>query len=76
MHKLTKIEPELNYFLTCHFENGIVKRVNLSSLLKYPVFEPLKNEAVFKTIKNKSYFVEWEGYNIDLSADTLFNFTA
>jgi hypothetical protein len=74
MKKLIKIEPDNNYFLTCYFEDGTVKRINLSSLLNYPVFAPLKNESVFKTIKNKSYFVEWEGYDIDLSADTLWSF--
>ena len=75
MKKLIKIEPENNYFLTCYFEDGTVKRINLSGLLAYPAFYALNNINVFKSIKNKIYFVEWEGFDIDLSADTLWNYT-
>jgi len=73
MRKLIKIEPENNYSLNCQFDDGTVKKVNLTSLLNLPVFQPLKDLKVFKSIKNRSYFVEWEGYDIDLSADTLWH---
>ena len=73
MRKLIKIEADNNYFLTCKFEDGTEKKVSLSFLLNLPAFAPLKSVDVFKKIKNKYYFVEWEGYDIDLSAETLWH---
>lgn len=73
MHTLKNIEIAPNYFLRCIFENDEVKELNLSSLKERPAFAFLENPKNFYSLKNKGYFIEWEGFDADLSADTLWH---
>jgi len=73
MHTLKSIEIIPQYKLKCYFTDNRVKEVDLSSLLHKSAFEFLKNSENFYKIKNKHYFVEWEGFDADLSADTLWH---
>ncbi|MHB8260135.1 MAG: DUF2442 domain-containing protein [Bacteroidia bacterium] len=72
MRTLTDIKANSNYSLTCTFDNGNKKTVSLVKLLDLPVFRILKDINSFTKVTNKKYFVEWEGLEIDLSADTLY----
>lgn len=44
---VTSAEYVGNYTLLCTFNNGIKKKVNLSSLLKLPAYADLKDENEF-----------------------------
>ena len=76
MRTINNIEILDNYKLRCTFSNNIVKVADVSIYLDAPAFAILKNKAVFDTVINKNYFVEWSDYELDLSADTLWHIGA
>ena len=47
MTKITRIQIEPNYQLRVEFSDGLTGMVDLSSRLFGPIFEPLKDPAVF-----------------------------
>ena len=71
--KISKIEYLKDYLVHCRFNDGIEKTIDLSVLLSKPVFNILSDKSIFKKFTNKNYFIEWENYDLDLSADTLFH---
>ena len=73
MRKIVSLFPVEDYQLLVKFENGIEKTVDLKPYLQFPVFSPLKNIVIFNKVKNHGYFIEWQGGEIDLSADTLWH---
>jgi hypothetical protein len=73
MREITELKALSDYILFCRFENGISKNFYLKLFLSKEAFLPLKDENNFKKVINKNYFVEWEGLDIDLSADTLWH---
>lgn len=73
MYELKEIKPLADFILECRFSNGILKKVDLKPLLNKEAFLPLNNDDNFNKALNKSYFVEWMGLDIDLSADTLWH---
>ena len=48
MLKVTDVEYMDDYALVCWFNNGQTKYVDLEPLLKYPMFEELKDKEQFK----------------------------
>jgi len=62
-----------DFLLLVKFDNGIEKKVDIKPYLQYPVFSALKNINVFKSVENRGNFIEWQDYEIDLSADTLWH---
>lgn len=48
MLKVTDVEYMGDYSLLCWFNNGEKKYVDLEPLLKYPMFEELKDKEQFK----------------------------
>jgi Protein of unknown function (DUF2442) len=73
MRTIQNITVVKDYKLRCTFNNNIVKVADISLYLDTPVFKVLQNKAAFNTVVNKSYFVEWSNYEVDLSADTLWH---
>jgi len=73
MRAISKIEYLKGYLVYCRFNDGIEKTIDLSPLLSKPVFKILSDKNIFRKFKNKNYFIEWENYDLDLSADTLFH---
>ena len=71
--RVNKVHPLDNYKLRIEFINGEVKIFDLSPYLGKEAFLPLKEPGNFGKVVNKSYFVEWMGLDIDLSADTLWH---
>jgi hypothetical protein len=51
MIKAVEIEPLEDYRLRVVFSNGETKKFDFKPKLKYPVFEPLKNKALFANVK-------------------------
>ncbi len=73
MRKIIGLKPLDNFVLEVTFENDYLKLFDFKNYLNLPVFAVLNNNEIFKTVKNKLYFIEWENYEIDLSADTLWH---
>jgi hypothetical protein len=73
MRKITDIKALENYMLSCRFSDNEIKTIDLKPILDNEAFLPLKDEAAFKKVVNQSYFIDWLGLNIDLSADTLWH---
>ena len=73
MREITEIKPLADFILSCRFDNGVLKTIDIKPLLDKEAFLPLKEDGNFKKVVNHNYFVEWLGLDIDLSADTLWH---
>lgn len=73
MKRISTVKPEKNFQLLIVFEDGVQKQFDLKPYFQYPVFSILKDEKIFREVVNKSYFIEWQNYEIDLSADTIWH---
>lgn len=69
--RVKKVEANDNYELLLTFNNGEVKKFNARELLKYPMYEPLKNIGFFKLVKVDNMCVYWND-EIDICPDTLY----
>ncbi len=76
MRTLINITPLSDFRLECVFNDGTKKIADIKPFFKTEVFKPLMNKNPFSQIKNRKYFVEWAGCEIDLSADTLWHIAA
>lgn len=65
------VKPQDDYCLLLTFANGEKRVFDLKPYLEKPVFQRLKNVAVFQTARVVSGSVEWQG-DVDLSYDTLY----
>jgi hypothetical protein len=73
MRKIVAIKPLENFMLEVIFENDCTKLFDFKNYLELPIFKELNDFNKFCTVKNKFYFIEWESYELDLSADTLWH---
>ncbi|MCK5145504.1 DUF2442 domain-containing protein [bacterium] len=71
MLKISKITPLPKSTLKVVFENGDIKICNISQFIEKGAFRELKDESLFKRLKNTGFSVEWPN-EIDLSSDTLY----
>ncbi len=77
MRRITEIQALPDFMLLCVFSDGTKKIADLKPYLSKEAFRPLKDPHVFTSaIRNGGYFVEWENYEIDMSADTLWHIAA
>ena len=60
-----------DYALALEFANGEKGIFSMKPYLEYPVFQPLKDVALFKTAKSTMGFVCWND-EIDMSPDNLY----
>jgi len=70
MLKLLSIKPLETYKLNVRFEDGKEKTCDMSEFLEKGAFVELKDEALFKQVKNTGFSAEWPN-ELDISADTL-----
>jgi hypothetical protein len=73
MRTLANIQLLKNFQLLCTFSDGAEKIADLSDYLRSEAFKPLVGEDAFNKVTNQKYFIEWVGYDLDLSADTLWH---
>jgi Protein of unknown function (DUF2442) len=73
MRTISKINALENFNLFVEFTSGEKKTFDMNTYLKLPAFEPINKPAFFKKVVNKKYYVVWEPFDIDLSADTLWH---
>lgn len=59
------------YELEIQFENGEMGIFSMEPYLNLPVYQPLKNLALFKKAKATFGFISWTN-DIDMSPDTLY----
>jgi hypothetical protein len=69
--RVVKVLPEKDYMLRLKFANGEVKRFDMKPYLDFPVFQPLKNEALFKQARVFLDTVQWPN-QADLCPDTFY----
>jgi hypothetical protein len=72
--KAVNVETLDDYCLRVFFSNGKIRFFNVKPLLdKMTVFFPLKNKALFSTVKIRHNTVFWDyGKGIDLCASVLY----
>lgn len=73
MRKIISLSALENFQLRLKFDDGVEKTVDMKPYFKFPVFSILKNPGIFKQVANRSYYIEWPGQQVDLSADTLWH---
>lgn len=73
MKKITNIDVNPPFEIVCTFEDGTIRKADISELLNSPVFQPLRNPINLLKAENRGYFVEWPDWEVDLSADTLWH---
>lgn len=61
---IKKVKPLENYFLEVEFDNGSIKKYDVSPNFKYKFFLPLKDYSLFKNIH-----VDPGGYGISWNDD-------
>ena len=59
------------YKIEVEFTNGEIRRFDVTPLLSYPVYEPLKDRAYFKTVFVSQGIVQWPN-EVDISPDLLY----
>ena len=74
MHRVVKVTPLPQYHLHVEFDDGAAGTVEIFPRLSGPVFEPLRDEAVFRqvTIDEESGAVCWPS-GPDLAPDAMYS---
>ncbi|MBY0435583.1 MAG: DUF2442 domain-containing protein [Cyclobacteriaceae bacterium] len=73
MRKIVSLSAMEDFQLKLKFDDGSEKKFDVKPYFQFPVFSILKDPSVFKQVINRSYYIEWQGQQIDLSADTLWH---
>jgi hypothetical protein len=60
-----------DYVIQVHFDDGTVKRVDMSQWFKGPVFEPLKRKPYFRKLFIEGATVAWPN-GVDISPEALY----
>ena len=70
--KISDVKPIDDYQLLVTFDNGIIKRYDFNKMLSQPVFSPLINVFLFKSVKVDSggYGISWND-DLDLAESEL-----
>lgn len=58
--------------LKVRFTDGVIKIYDCADLLEYPVFQPLKDDAVFRGAYVDYGTVVWNGGTIDIAPEELY----
>lgn len=69
--KVINVEPLENFILRLHFDNGEVRRFDVTPYLEKGIFRELKDTLYFKQVKPCFGGVQWP-HEQDFSADTLY----
>ena len=73
MRKIISLLTREDFQLRLKFDDGTEKKFDMEPYFRFPVFSILKNPSIFKQVTNRSYYIEWQSQQIDLSADTLWH---
>ena len=70
--KAINVEAIENYELKITFENGEVKIFDIKPYFGHKLFDELKNETIFRTVKIAGLSIEWIN-GADICPDELYN---
>lgn len=71
MKTIAMLRANDDWTLDVIFTDGAERHFDVKPLLNCEAFAALSNIGLYKTIRNRGYFVEWDN-EADLSADTLY----
>jgi hypothetical protein len=71
MRRIARVRSLAGWRLEVEFSDGGVRWFDLGPLLGLEAFRALQDPALFASVRNGGYFVEWSN-GADLSADTLY----
>ncbi len=69
--RITAVKPEKGYRLVLSFTNGETRIFDMKPYLNIGLFEQLKNEAMFTSVRCALGTVQWQN-GLDLCPDTLY----
>ena len=69
--RVINVKPEKNYMLHLWFANGEEGVFDVKPYLNYEVFQALKDEKVFQTVRPFVGTIQWEN-EADLCPDTVY----
>lgn len=70
--KAISVEPIENYELRVTFDNGEVRMFDVKQYFGHILFDELKNDKLFKTVKVAGLSIEWDN-GADICPDELYN---
>ena len=65
------VKPQDDYVLLLSFENGEERRFDMKPYLDIGIFQELKNENMFRTVKTSFDTIEW-GNGADFDPEVLY----
>ena len=71
MRTISTLRANDDWTLDIAFTDGARRRFDVKALFKCEAFAGLRDIAMFKSVRNAGYFIEWAN-DADLSADTLY----
>ncbi len=71
MRTISTLRANDDWTLDVVFTDGAKRRFDVKALFEYEAFAGLREIAMFKSVRNGGYFIEWAN-DADLSADTLY----
>ena len=69
--RITDVEPLDNFILRMKFTDNSIREFDMKPYLKYPAFEPLNENSLFKKASIFLGTIKWND-EIDMSPDTLY----
>ncbi len=72
LNKLVRVTPLSNYRLSVEFDDGIFGTIDLSGQLSGPMFEPLREEALFHQAAIDEFGAVYWPNGADLAPDALY----
>ena len=66
-----KVKNLEKYKIEVEFTNGEIKQFDVGSLMKFPVYQSLKDEIVFQKVFVRQGIVQWPN-EVDISPDLLY----
>jgi hypothetical protein len=57
--RVINVKPEKDYTLCLWFANGEVGRFDVKPYLEYEIFQALKDEAMFNSVRPDGLSIEW-----------------
>ena len=71
MHKVVSVSANEDFSLDLKFDDGSVRRFDITPYLEYEVFKELKDKTYFKRVKIAFGTVQWLNEQ-DISPETLY----
>jgi len=71
MKTISALRANDDWTLDIAFTDGAERRFDVKPLFECQAFSGLRDIAMFKSVRNAGYFIEWAN-DADLSADTLY----